>query len=191
MGDLEVTRVYDAIKEHEDVLGELRALALEILRAASLIAGALESGRKLLLCGNGGSSADAQHIAAELVGRFARERKALPAIALNENSAVLTALGNDYGFERVFARQVEALGESGDVLMAFSTSGKSQNVLLACEAARSKGLYVLGLTGREGGDLRDRCHLCLCVPSRNTARIQEMHILIGHILCELVERALC
>ncbi len=191
MDDLKSTRICDIIREHEDVLRELRRLATEIARAACLISSALKSGRKLLLCGNGGSAADAQHIAAELVGRFGRERMALAAVALNENSAVLTALGNDYGFAHVFARQVEALGERGDVLIALSTSGRSQNVLLACDAARNKGMYILGLTGEDGGDLKNRCDLCLCVPSRSTPRIQEMHILIGHILCELVEQALC
>jgi len=184
-------RVERILREHEEVARGLYSLAPDIARAAQAIQAALRGGGRVLLCGNGGSAADAQHIAAELVGRFARERGAWPALALNTNGAVLTALGNDYGFDKVFARQVEALGEKGDVLVALSTSGRSTNVLLACDAARSKGMYVLGLTGADGGELKSRCNLCLCVPSKSTPRVQEMHILIGHILCDLVEQALC
>jgi len=155
-----------------------------------MIRSSLAAGGKLLIAGNGGSAADAQHIAAELTGRFVRERKPLPAIALHANTSALTAIGNDYGYEQVFARELSALASPGDVLLAISTSGNSKNILRAIEAARSKKLAVIGLTGESGGHLRAACDLCLCVPSKSTARIQEMHITIGHAICELLEEAL-
>lgn len=179
------------IDDHVACAAALRGLSAEIARVAGLVAHALAVGGKVLLCGNGGSAADAQHIAGELVGRFLRERRPLPALALNANTSVLTALGNDYGFEEVFARQVAALGRPGDVLVAISTSGNSSNVLRAAAVAREMGLKVIGLTGAGGGKLRELCDLCLCVPSTSTPRIQEMHILIGHIICQLVEESLC
>lgn len=184
-------RVFDILAEHARVQEALKALVPSVIEVAKVVAQALESGDKVLLCGNGGSAADAQHIAGELVGRFLRERRPLPALALNANTSVLTALGNDYGFEEVFARQVAALGRPGDVLIAISTSGNSPNVLRAAKAARERGMKVIGLTGAGGGKLRELCDLCLCVPSASTPRIQEMHILIGHIICQLVEEALC
>lgn len=179
------------LREHEELVRAADALVGEVARAAQLVASALRRGRKVLLCGNGGSAADAQHIAAELVGRFRRERRGLPAVALTADTSVVTALGNDYGFEEVFARQVDAAGQQGDVLVALSTSGNSRNVLRACEMARTKGLRVIGLTGADGGQLKSLCDICLCVSSRDTARVQEVHILLAHIICELVETALC
>ncbi len=161
--------------------------AADIVRCASLIREAFAGGHKLLLCGNGGSAADAQHIAAELVGRFAMERAGLPAIALTTDTSALTAIANDYGYEAVFARQVEALGQSGDVLIAITTSGQSPNVLRAIDVARQRGMKVIAWTGARGAALVERCDAGVAVPSNNTARIQECHIAIGHALCELVE----
>jgi D-sedoheptulose 7-phosphate isomerase len=157
---------------------------------AKMIIDAYKMGKKVLLCGNGGSAGDAQHLATEMVGRFRLERAALPAIALTTNTSTLTAIGNDYGFELVFARQVEAFGEEGDVLICISTSGKSPNVLRAAESAKRKGLRTIGFTGEGGGALRSIVELCLRVPSSDTPRIQEMHITAGHIICDLVERNL-
>lgn len=162
-----------------------------ILRAAEVIADSLAAGGKLFTCGNGGSAADAQHIAAELVGRLRPEsalRPALPAIALTTDTSILTALGNDYGFEAIFRRQVEALGCPGDVLLAISTSGRSENVLGAVAVAAARGLATIGLTGGSGGQLAERVGISIVVPSSDSQRVQEAHITIGHILCELVER---
>ncbi len=152
-----------------------------------MIAAALTAGGKLLLFGNGGSAADAQHIAGELVNRFLRKRRALPAIALTTDGGVLTCIANDTGFENVFARQIEALGVKGDICLAISTSGTSPNVLAACERARAQGMEVIGLLGRDGGSVKSLCGLALVVESDDTQRIQETHNLIGHILCELIE----
>lgn len=159
-----------------------------IAKVSELLADALRRGNKVLLFGNGGSAADAQHIAAELVGRFAFERRALPALALSVNSSCVTAIGNDYGFDRVFSRQLEALGRQGDVAVGISTSGKSPNVALALTVARKMEIHTVALTGRGGGILRETAEHCICVPSDETPRIQECHILIGHIISELVER---
>jgi len=171
-----------------------RALAAEgaapIAAAAAIVAASFRAGGKLLLFGNGGSAADAQHIAAELTGRFRGERDALPAIALAANSSDVTALGNDYGFDRVFARLVCAHGRSGDVALAISTSGNSPNVLEAVREARSRGLRTIGLTGRRGGKLAPAVDVAIVVPSDDTQRIQEAHIAVGHVLCELVEEEL-
>jgi D-sedoheptulose 7-phosphate isomerase len=165
--------------------------AEEVARAASLIAETFASGGKLLIFGNGGSAADAQHIAGEFVNRFLLEkRKALPAIALSTDGGILTCIANDTGFERVFARQVEAFGVRGDVCLAISTSGTSPNVVRAVEQARSQGLKTIGLLGRDGGRVARLCDLALTVPCQDTQRIQETHNLIGHIICELVEIAL-
>ena len=154
---------------------------------AAVISDALDRGAKILLCGNGGSAADAQHIAAELAGRLRRERKALPALALTVNASVLTAVANDYGYESVFARQVEALGRPGDVLIGISTSGSSRNVVRALEAGRSAGLITVCLVGEEGGAAEEHCDHALRAPSVDTQRIQEVHIAVGHAICELVE----
>jgi D-sedoheptulose 7-phosphate isomerase len=155
-----------------------------------MIRTSLAAGGKLLIAGNGGSAADAQHIAAELTGRFQRERRPLPALALHGNTSALTAIGNDYGYEEVFARELSAHARAGDVFLAISTSGTSRNMLRAIEAARRSKVKVIGLTGETGGKMRAGCDLCLCVPSKSTARVQEMHIVIGHAICELLEEDL-
>jgi len=159
----------------------------DVERAAEIICAALKSGNKLLIFGNGGSAADAQHIAGELVNKFLQQRRALPAIALTTDGGVLTCIANDTGFENVFARQIEALGNRGDVCLAISTSGQSPNIVVACEQARSQSIKVIGLLGRDGGKVAPLCDLALIVPSDDTQRIQETHNLVGHILCELVE----
>ena len=159
----------------------------EVQRAAEMIVAALRTGGKLLLFGNGGSAADAQHIAGELVNRFLQNRRALPAIALTTDGGVLTCIANDTGFGNVFARQLEALGTNGDVCFAISTSGSSPNILAACEQAHAQGMRVIGLLGRDGGSVKALCDLALVVESDDTQRIQEAHNLIGHVLCELVE----
>lgn len=144
----------------------------------------------MLIAGNGGSAADAQHIAAELTGRFMRERRPLRALALHANTSALTAIGNDYGYEHVFARELSAHARPGDVFLAISTSGNSVNILHAIEAARQRDVVVIGMSGESGGQMRDGCDVCLCVPATSTARIQEMHITIGHTICELLEERL-
>ena len=159
-------------------------------KISDVLASALSGGRKVLLCGNGGSAADAQHIAAELMGRFEKERAPLAAIALTTDTSALTAIGNDYGFEQVFERQVRGLGVKGDALIVLSTSGKSKNVLRALDAARERGLVRIGFTGAKGGDMQARCDLLLCAPSERTAIIQQIHIVAAHIVCGLVERRL-
>jgi D-sedoheptulose 7-phosphate isomerase len=167
-------------------------LISSIAQVAQLCIQALQNGNKLFLFGNGGSAADAQHIAAEFVGRFAFDRPALPALALSVNTSCVTAIGNDYGFEQVFSRQLAALARPGDVAFGFSTSGNSPNVLCGISTAKKIGLHTVALTGSPGGKLRGAPDLdhCLCVPSRDTPRIQECHILVGHIVSELVEQEL-
>ncbi len=160
---------------------------LTIASVSEILVGVVQQGNKILLFGNGGSAADAQHIAAELVGRFAFERPALPALALSVNSSCVTAIGNDYGFDQVFSRQLEALARPGDAAIGISTSGNSANVLRGMTTAHTLGLYTIGLTGCLGGSLKDIVDHCICVPSNDTPRIQECHILIGHIISELVE----
>lgn len=162
-------------------------LLRRIAAAAETILGSLRGAGRLLLAGNGGSAADAQHIAAEFLGRYQMERRAMPAVALTVNSSALTAIGNDYGFDEVFARQVEALARPGDVLMAISTSGNSRNVLRAVLMAGALRVKTIALTGQSGGKLKNAADLCLCVPSQETPRIQEAHILIGHAISEIVE----
>lgn len=159
----------------------------QVERVAIAIKAALANGKKVLFCGNGGSAADSQHLAAEFVGRFQKERQGLPAIALTVDTSILTAVGNDYGFDKVFVRQVEALGNEGDVLVGISTSGTSPNVLAAVELAKTKGIYCVGMTAANGAKLAELCDECIAIPAKVTARAQEMHILIGHILCELVD----
>ena len=170
---------------------EDRHLVRSVAETSRVIVRALGSSHKLLLFGNGGSAADAQHIAAELVGRYLRDRPALPALALTANTSSLTAIANDRSFDQVFARQIDALGFPEDVALAISTSGASPNVLLGIEAAKRKGLVTIGLTGKAGGQLQVLVDHCIRVPSDETPRIQEAHILIGHILCEILERELC
>lgn len=167
-----------------------RDLAGPIGEFAMAIMAALQAGGKLLVMGNGGSAADAQHFAAELVGRYRRERAAIPAIALTTDSSILTAVGNDYGFEAVFARQVEALAAPGDVVVGISTSGKSRNVLNALEAAKRRGCSTLCLSGGDGGPMAAAADLALVVPSRETPQIQEAHVTIIHLLCGLIENRL-
>lgn len=164
------------------------SLVSKIAQAAGLIIEAYRKGGKLLLFGNGGSAADAQHIAAELIGRFERERRPLPAIALPADTSSVTAIANDYGYEFTFARQVEALAQEGDVVIGISTSGDSPNVLEAVKAAQEKGIKTIGLSGRGGGKLRELAELCITVPSDSIPRIQETHITIGHIVCSLIDR---
>ena len=180
------------LREHVRVAEDLLASQAEtIVQMAEMLIDCVRGGGKVLLCGNGGSAADAQHIAGELVGKLARDRRALPAIALNTNTSIVTAVANDYGFPYVFSRQVEALASRGDVLIGLSTSGNSANVLEAMEAARTVGCRRIGFTGAEGGKLKSAAELCLMVPSNKTWRIQEAHITVAHILCDLVEKAVC
>ena len=186
----QVDRIKAIWEEHLEVARALPKLATEVSNAVDMIYSSLIAGGQLLLAGNGGSAADAQHIAAELTGRFLRERPPIRAIALHANTSSLTAIGNDYGFERVFARELAALARLGDVLLAISTSGNSANVLRVIEEARQCKVAVIGLTGESGGQMRAACDLCLCVPSKSTPRIQEMHITIGHAICELLEERL-
>ncbi len=163
------------------------ALAAQIEQAVALCVDALKAGRKILFAGNGGSAADAQHWAGELVSRFYYDRPGLPAIALTTDTSILTAIGNDYGYDYTFARQIEALGQQGDVFVAISTSGRSKNIMRALEACEAKGVRVIGFTGEHGGDMKDRCDICFRVPSSETPRIQEGHEFIGHLLCALIE----
>ena len=167
-----------------------RWLVSTVAEVSALIANSLKGGGKILAFGNGGSAADAQHIAAEFVGRFAFDRPALPAMALSVNTSCVTAIGNDYGFDLVFSRQVEAFGRKGDVAIGISTSGNSTNVLCGMLASRKLGLHTLALTGCSGGKLKDVVDYCLCAPSSETPRIQECHILLGHIICQLVEQSI-
>src|SRR5438477_3210287 len=161
-----------------------------IVRTAETIAHGLRNGRKVFFFGNGGSAADAQHLAAELVGRFGPDRAPLAGISLSTDTSILTACGNDYGYDKVFSRQIEALGQPGDTAVAISTSGNSPSVLEAADMARSKSLFTVGFTGETGGKMNDRVEVLFRVPSRKTPRIQETHLLLGHILCELVDREL-
>jgi D-sedoheptulose 7-phosphate isomerase len=176
--------------EHLEVAKALPKLASAVSDAVDIIGSSLAAGGQLLIAGNGGSAADAQHIAAELTGRFLRERQPFRAIALHVNTSALTAIGNDYGYEHVFARELSAHARPGDVFLAITTSGNSRNILRAIEAARKSKAVVIGLTGDSGGQMRTACDVCLCVPSKSTARIQEMHITIGHAICELLEERL-
>jgi D-sedoheptulose 7-phosphate isomerase len=162
----------------------------QIVQTAARLADVIRSGHKVFFFGNGGSAADAQHLAAELVGRTGPERSALPGISLSTDTSILTALGNDYGYETIFSRQIEALGQAGDAAIAISTSGNSPNVLAALDAARTRGLFTIGFTGESGGRMNDRTDVLFRVPSRQTPRIQETHLLLGHILCDLAEREL-
>lgn len=173
------------------MIQKLRAQVPIIERIAREMARTLRAGNKILWCGNGGSAADAQHLAAELVGRFQRDRRGLASIALTTDTSILTAVANDHGYERVFSRQVEALAVEGDLLVGISTSGHSTNVCLALETARSLGVFTVAFTGEGGGKIAEIADLALCVPSQDTARIQESHILCGHLLCDWVEICAC
>lgn len=178
-----------SIKAKQSILANDTFVAA-INKCADEISKSFTNGNKLLLCGNGGSAADAQHIAAEFSGRFYKDRKALPAEALHVNTSYLTSVGNDYGFDVVYSRMIEGIGNAGDVLIAISTSGNSHNIVKAMEAAKEKGMTCIALTGESGGSLLHLADITLNVPSTETPRIQEAHILIGHIICQLVEEKL-
>lgn len=180
----------DNLEQHADVMRRLSALDADVERVGALLAAVLQAGNKLLVCGNGGSAADAQHLASELTGRFIKDRRPLAAIALSTDSSALTCIGNDYGFDDVFARQVQALARPGDCFIGISTSGRSPNVLKAAAAAREAGAKVVGLLGRDGGPLLAESDLAIVAPSDVTARIQEVHILVIHTLCGLIEQKL-
>lgn len=189
--DSKNTRIAAAIAEHLAAAKALLDSRLDDIESAGqVICDSLGAGNKVLICGNGGSAADAQHIAAELVGRYEQQRRAYPAIALTTDTSALTAVSNDFGYEEVFARQVKALAQPGDVLIAITTSGKSPNVLRAAEKAQAQGCKVIGLTGASAEPLASYCFINVSVPSERTARVQECHILIGHIWCEMVDQQL-
>jgi D-sedoheptulose 7-phosphate isomerase len=175
------------LDEHIDTMEMARELAPIVSSAGQKWLDSLNSGGKILLMGNGGSAADAQHIAAELVGRYLSERRALPAIALTTDTSILTAVGNDYGFDSIFSRQLEALAQPNDVVVGYSTSGNSQNIYQAMKVAQAKGCYTLALTGQTGGALGKLVDSCIAVPSTCTPRIQEAHSFIGHMLCAMVD----
>src|SRR6266700_5341588 len=185
-----VTELIEASIATKQSLLRSPEVVLTVARVSEILANALKQGNKALLFGNGGSAADAQHIAAEFVGRFAFDRPALPALALSVNTSCVTAIGNDYGFDLVFSRQIEALARPGDLAIGISTSGNSPNVLQGLVTARKIGLYTVALTGCTGGKLKDAVDYCICAPSNETPRIQECHILIGHIISELVEETI-
>src|SRR3989338_5319370 len=183
-----ITRdIQDSIRVKESLL---KAHVPLIEKAAKIIYESLKNGHKVLFFGNGGSASDSQHLAAEFVGRYEKERRGVPAISLTTDTSILTAVSNDYGFDRIFERQIDALGQKGDVAFGISTSGNSANVLLGIQKAKSKGLVTIGLSGRDGGKLHGLADLSLVVPSQKTARIQESHIMIGHIICERVDELL-
>jgi D-sedoheptulose 7-phosphate isomerase len=180
-----------AIAEHLSVIGNLAEQLPALERIASAMTQAVLRGNKVLWCGNGGSAADSQHMAAEFVGRFRRERRGLASIALTTDTSILTSVGNDYGYEQVFRRQVEALCAEGDVVVGISTSGNSRNVCLALDLAKSMGAYTVAWTGQGGGSMAAMADAAICIPSKDTARIQEGHILCGHMLCDWVEASVC
>lgn len=178
------------LREHQELFATLTVLDSAVSAAAALALQSLRDGHKLMFCGNGGSAADSQHLAAELTGRFIKDRKPLAAMALSTDTSALTCIGNDYSFADVFERQVRGLGQTGDCLIGISTSGNSENVIKAVKAAKDIGIRTIGLLGRQGGSLAALCDASIIVPSPTTARIQEAHILIGHTLCGLIEQGL-
>ena len=179
--------INDSIRNFSNISNDEHMISL-IEQISDIIISALDNENKLLLCGNGGSAADAQHIAAELSGRFEMDRKALNAQALHVNSSYLTAVANDYGFEDVYSRMIEASAKSGDVLIALSTSGNSKNVINAIKKANQMKMVTIGFSGNDGGNMKDLCKYNLIIPSDSTARIQEAHILVGHVICKLIEQ---
>jgi D-sedoheptulose 7-phosphate isomerase len=186
-----ITEITAQLTAHREVIARVeRELSPRIAEMVTLLVETFTRGGKLLVMGNGGSAADAQHFAAEIVGRFKMERRGLPAIALSTDTSILTAVGNDYGFDRVFSRQVEALAASGDLIVGISTSGNSPNVLKALELAREIGCCTVGLLGKDGGTIKDVCDLALIVPTSDTPRVQEGHITIIHIVCDLLEKTM-
>ena len=184
------TLVKETLKESAKVKERLLDQSDTIVKIAEWILDTINGGGKILFCGNGGSASDSQHIACELVGKLSRERKGLPAIALTTDTSILTAVSNDWDFDRVFSRQVEALGNKGDLLIAISTSGKSKNILNAVDAARKIGMKTIGLSGFEGGTLKEHADFTLIVPSQDVQRIQEAHITVGHVVSDIVERTI-
>lgn len=183
--------IVDYLGEAEALIGNLKVMSSPILEAAHVWMNALRAGRKVIFCGNGGSAADAQHLAAELMGRFLFDRAPLAAISLTVDTSALTAIGNDYGYESVFSRQLRGIGIEGDVLVGMSTSGSSANVLRALEVAREMKIATIGLTGRGGGKMAAHSDVLLDVPHDTTSHIQEAHIVIGHMICAMVEASLC
>lgn len=184
-----INLIRDELQTHIDTVNKMNEMEFAIAEAGKLIVETLKAGNKILLFGNGGSAGDAQHIAAELTGRYKKERRGLPGIALTTDTSALTAIGNDYGYDRVFDRQVEALADEGDLLVGISTSGNSANVISAINLGKDLGCKTIGLSGKGGGKMVGICDVDLIVPSDNTPRIQEMHIFIGHTLCQLVDDA--
>ena len=185
--------IYSQIQETQQIVSAMLAdegLLSRVEAAAQACIGCMQAGNKILLAGNGGSAADAQHIAGEFVSRFAFDRPGLPAIALTTDTSILTAIGNDYGYENLFARQVQAHAQKGDVFIAYSTSGKSPNIITALQEAKSRGVICIGMSGNRGGPMKDLCDHYLDVPSADTPKIQEGHAVLGHILCGLVEYTL-
>jgi D-sedoheptulose 7-phosphate isomerase len=188
----DLSSIFDrAVAEHLAVIQALFSQRIVLESIAGKMSEAILAGKKVLWCGNGGSAADSQHLAAELVGRFRRERRGLASIALTTDSSILTSVSNDYGYDQVFRRQVEALCAEGDIVVGLSTSGNSKNVCIALEAARELGAFTVAFTGERGGRLATIAHATLCVPSNDTARIQEAHILCGHVLCDWLELSVC
>lgn len=186
-----IEEITTQLRSHREVMEAVeRELAPRIATLVGILVAALKDGKKLLVMGNGGSAADAQHFAAEIVGRFKMERRGLPAVALTTDTSILTAIGNDYGFDAIFRRQVEALADEGDVVVGLSTSGSSRNVFNALALANDRGCITVGLLGRDGGTIRELVDLDLTVPSSDTPRIQEGHITVIHIVCDLVEKEL-
>lgn len=179
-----------ALQQHMEAFGRLAATEHDVAKAASICADAIAKGKKVIFCGNGGSAADSQHIAAELVGRLVDDRRALPALSLTTDTSALTCIANDYGYDHVFARQLSGVGQAGDVLIAISTSGNSANILNAVETAKSMDIQSIGWLGKDGGKLAQQVNLPLIAPSNITARIQEIHIFWGHVICALIEKQL-
>lgn len=179
----------DELKAHLEVANSVISIDEAVMSLANLALQTLKNGNKILICGNGGSAADAQHFAAELTGRYKSERISLPAIALTTDTSAITAIGNDYGYDEVFARQLSGVGNSGDLLIGISTSGNSTNILKALQIAKQKGIKTAGLSGKGGGEMNSLCDINVVVPSNDTARIQEMHILIIHTICAAIDGA--
>jgi len=192
MGDIDAGRIREALDTHKKLVAEFEQSAIDLVAAAAeAIVQAFRNGGTLYLCGNGGSAADAQHIAGEMVGRFRTERRALPAVALSTDTSVLTCVANDYSYEEVFARQAEAHVKPGDIFWGLSTSGASPNVVKAAEVAKRKGARIIAFTGRRDSKLQQLADICLCADAKSTARSQEVHQLAYHIICDLVEQCFC
>ena len=186
-----ISEIISQLTAHRDVIARVeRELSPQIAEMATLLVETFTHGGKLLVMGNGGSAADAQHFVAEIVGRFKMERRGLPAVALSTDTSILTAIGNDYGFDKVFVRQIEALAVAGDLIVGISTSGNSPNVLQALELAREMGCRTVGLLGKDGGTIKNACDLALIVPTNDTPRVQEGHITIIHIVCDVLEKTM-